>query len=60
MRLETNSESDLICEEIDIIAERLRRSDKQNALALVKMAGRLRVLAKKLYEIEQRYLEGAD
>ena len=60
MRLETRSESDLICEEIDIIAERLRRSDKQNALALVKMAGRLRVLAKKLYEIEQRYLKGAD
>ena len=58
MRLETRSESDHICEEIDAIAERLQRSDKQNALALVNMASRLRVLAMKLYEIEQRYLEG--
>ena len=60
MRLETHSESDHICEEIDLIAEQLKRSDKQHALALVKMAGRLHVLARKLYEIEQRYLEGAD
>lgn len=58
MKMETRSESDIICEEIDLIAECLQRSDKQNALALVKMAGRLRVLAMKLYEIEQRYLEG--
>ena len=58
MRLETRSESDIICEEIDAIAECLQRSDKQNALALVNMASRLRVLAMKLYEIEQRYLEG--